>query len=111
MAEVTARDAFIDPIFNNNPLALQILGICSSLAVTTKMSTALVMAVAVTVVTDREVLEAAAGLAGAYAAVPDDAWERPGIRSNVSLFTVATLGQYGLHDLRHHLWDVGVDSS
>ena len=51
MAEVTARDAFIDPIFNNNPIALQILGICSALAVTTKMSTALVMAVAVTVVT------------------------------------------------------------
>ena len=51
MAEVTARDAFVDPIINNNPIALQILGICSSLAVTTKMSTALVMAVAVTVVT------------------------------------------------------------
>ncbi len=51
MAEVTARDAFVDPILNNNPIALQILGICSALAVTTKMSTALVMAVAVTVVT------------------------------------------------------------
>ena len=51
MAEVTARDAFVDPIFNNNPIALQILGICSALAVTTKMSTALVMAIAVTVVT------------------------------------------------------------
>jgi hypothetical protein len=24
---------------------------------------------------------------------------------------VLTLGQYGLHDLRHHLWDVGVDTS
>ena len=59
----------------------------------------------------REVLEAAAGLAGAYAAVPDDAWERTGIRSNGSLFTVATLGQYGLHDLVHHLWDVGVDTT
>jgi Na+-transporting NADH:ubiquinone oxidoreductase subunit D len=51
MAGVTARDAFIDPIINNNPIALQILGICSALAVTTKMQTALVMAVAVTVVT------------------------------------------------------------
>ena len=38
------------------------------------------------------------------------AWERTGIRSNGSEFTVLTLGQYGLHDLRHHLWDVGVDS-
>ncbi|MEZ4333289.1 MAG: NADH:ubiquinone reductase (Na(+)-transporting) subunit D [Myxococcota bacterium] len=51
MAEITARDAFIDPIANNNPIALQVLGICSALAVTTKMSTALVMAVAVTAVT------------------------------------------------------------
>jgi DinB superfamily len=57
----------------------------------------------------REVVEAAAGLAGAYAAVPDDAWSRTGIRSNGSRFTVLTLGQYGLHDLAHHLWDVGVD--
>ncbi len=47
MAEVTTRDAFIDPIFNNNPIALQVLGICSALAVTTKISTALVMSVAV----------------------------------------------------------------
>ena len=47
MAEVKARDAFIDPIFNNNPIALQVLGICSALAVTTKVSTALVMSVAV----------------------------------------------------------------
>lgn len=51
MAEKTAKDAFVDPILNNNPIALQILGICSALAVTTKMSTALVMAIAVTVVT------------------------------------------------------------
>ncbi|GAA4404230.1 maleylpyruvate isomerase N-terminal domain-containing protein [Fodinibacter luteus] len=56
----------------------------------------------------REVVEAAAGLAGAYAAVPDDAWERTGTRSDGSVFTVLTLGQYGLHDLVHHLWDVGV---
>jgi len=47
MAEVTARDAFVDPIFNNNPIALQVLGICSALAVTTKVSTALVMSLAV----------------------------------------------------------------
>jgi Na+-transporting NADH:ubiquinone oxidoreductase subunit D len=41
------REALIDPIVNNNPIALQILGICSALAVTTKMSTALVMCIAV----------------------------------------------------------------
>ncbi len=51
MAEISTRDAFIDPLFNNNPISLQVLGICSALAVTTKMSTALVMCAAVTVVT------------------------------------------------------------
>ena len=41
------REVLIDPLFNNNPIALQVLGICSALAVTTKMETAVVMAVAV----------------------------------------------------------------
>ena len=40
----------LEPIFTNNPIALQILGICSALAVTTKLETALVMSVAVTLV-------------------------------------------------------------
>ena len=42
-----SREALIDPLFNNNPIALQVLGICSALAVTTKMDTALVMSAAV----------------------------------------------------------------
>ena len=42
-----AREALIDPLFNNNPIALQVLGICSALAVTTKMDTAIVMSIAV----------------------------------------------------------------
>ena len=45
------RDVLIDPLFNNNPIALQVLGICSALAVTTNMDTALVMSVAVVAVT------------------------------------------------------------
>jgi Na+-transporting NADH:ubiquinone oxidoreductase subunit D len=44
------KEIIFDPIFKNNPIALQILGICSALAVTTKLETALVMALAVTVV-------------------------------------------------------------
>jgi Na+-transporting NADH:ubiquinone oxidoreductase subunit D len=40
----------LNPLFKNNPIALQILGICSALAVTTKLSTAFTMAVSVTVV-------------------------------------------------------------
>tara|TARA_R110002072_G_scaffold1598_6_gene13628 strand:- start:61227 stop:61889 length:663 start_codon:yes stop_codon:yes gene_type:complete len=46
-----ATDVLFDPIFNNNPIGLQILGICSALAVTTKMSVALVMCIALTLVT------------------------------------------------------------
>ena len=45
------RGALLDPILNNNPIALQVLGICSALAVTSKLSTALVMGLAVTFVT------------------------------------------------------------
>ncbi len=44
------REALIDPLFNNNPIALQVLGVCSALAVTTKMETALVMSAALTFV-------------------------------------------------------------
>lgn len=44
------KKILLDPIFNNNPIALQILGICSALAVTSKLETSLVMAAAVTFV-------------------------------------------------------------
>jgi Na+-transporting NADH:ubiquinone oxidoreductase subunit D len=47
----TPREVLVDPILNNNPIALQVLGICSALAVTVSMSTTLVMCVAVTFVT------------------------------------------------------------
>ena len=41
------REILLDPIFNNNPIALQIVGICSALAVTSKLETSLVMSLAV----------------------------------------------------------------
>ena len=41
------REVLIDPFFNNNPISLQVLGICSALAVTTKVETSLVMSLAV----------------------------------------------------------------
>ena len=44
------RERLLDPLFNDNPIALQVLGICSALAVTTKLETALVMSAAVTAV-------------------------------------------------------------
>ncbi|HOI29312.1 MAG TPA: NADH:ubiquinone reductase (Na(+)-transporting) subunit D [Melioribacteraceae bacterium] len=45
------KEILLDPIFNNNPIALQILGICSALAVTSKLETSIVMSLAVTFVT------------------------------------------------------------
>jgi len=45
------KDILFKPVFDNNPIALQILGICSALAVTTKLESALVMSVAVIMVT------------------------------------------------------------
>jgi Na+-transporting NADH:ubiquinone oxidoreductase subunit D len=47
----TARDVLLDPLLHKNPIALQILGICSALAVTSKLETVTVMALAVTLVT------------------------------------------------------------
>lgn len=45
------KAALLDPLFSNNPIAFQVLGICSALAVTTKLETAVVMSVALTTVT------------------------------------------------------------
>ncbi len=44
------KDILLDPIASNNPIALQILGICSALAVTTSMKVAFVMCLALTIV-------------------------------------------------------------
>lgn len=53
-----------------------------------------------------EVTETGEALADAYARVSDDQWNRTGVRSNGSTFTVESLGRYLLHDLFHHVWDV-----
>lgn len=45
------KKVLFGPILANNPIALQILGICSALAVTSSMSVSLVMAIALTLVT------------------------------------------------------------
>lgn len=51
---------------------------------------------------------AAADLAAVYAGVTAAQWTLTGHRSDGSRFTVLSLGRYGLHDLAHHLRDVGV---
>ncbi|MDT8444451.1 MAG: NADH:ubiquinone reductase (Na(+)-transporting) subunit D [Desulfuromonadales bacterium] len=42
-----AKDVLLDPLFNKNPIGLQILGICSALAVTSKLETVVAMCLAV----------------------------------------------------------------
>jgi len=51
MSEVSVKKVLFEPIFSNNPIALQILGICSALAVTTSMNLSIVMGIAVCTVT------------------------------------------------------------
>jgi len=51
MADVSAKQVLFEPIFNNNPIGLQILGICSALAVTTSLNVTIVMCLSVIAVT------------------------------------------------------------
>lgn len=45
------KELLIDPVFKNNPIALQVLGICSALAVTSQLKQVMIMGVAVMLVT------------------------------------------------------------
>lgn len=45
------KKVLIEPLIENNPITLQVLGICSALAVTSQMSTSLIMSLALTLVT------------------------------------------------------------
>jgi Na+-transporting NADH:ubiquinone oxidoreductase subunit D len=51
MASPKIRDVLFGPIVDNNPITLQVLGICSALAVTTKLEKAVIMSVSVIFVT------------------------------------------------------------
>jgi hypothetical protein len=54
-----------------------------------------------------ELAAAAGDVASAYAGVTGPGWDRPGRRSDGSVFTTASLARYHLHDVEHHLADVG----
>jgi len=45
------KELLFNPMFKNNPIALQVLGICSALAVTVQLKNVVIMCVAVTLVT------------------------------------------------------------
>jgi len=47
----TYKETLLSPIFNRNPITLEVLGICSALAITSKLETVTVMALSVTLVT------------------------------------------------------------
>ena len=49
--EAETKKVLLDPLVDNNPITLQVLGICSALAVTSQLSTALIMSLALTAVT------------------------------------------------------------
>jgi len=49
--EAETKKVLLDPLVDNNPITLQVLGICSALAVTSQLTTALIMSLALTAVT------------------------------------------------------------
>ncbi len=75
------KEALLDPLFDDNPIALQVLGICSALAVTTKLETAFVMSLAVIAVTTLSNV--------AVSAIRS--WIPPSIRIIVQLTIIASL--------------------
>jgi len=50
MAEASWKQVLVGPLITNNPIMVQVLGICSALAVTTKMGPTLVMCIGLTLV-------------------------------------------------------------
>jgi hypothetical protein len=57
----------------------------------------------------REFSAAADAIAGRFAAVGAEQWQRPGRRGDGAKFTVETLGRCFIHDPIHHLYDVTGD--
>ena len=60
-------------------------------------------------VLDVELVEAAAEVAGIYAGIQAAQLDRLGRRSDGNEFTIESLGRYHLHDVVHHLHDIGWD--
>ena len=90
------RQAFIKPLFSNNPVMVQTLGICSALAVTTSLKNSLVMACALTVVT---------GLSSFFVSLLRK-WTPSSIRIIVQLTIIASLVIVADQILRAYLFQV-----
>ena len=95
------KEAFISPLNLNNPVAVQVLGICSALAVTAQLEPAIVMGLSVTVIT-------------AFANVSISLLRKPipnRIRIIVQLVVVATLVTLVSQILKAYAYDVSVQLS
>jgi hypothetical protein len=55
----------------------------------------------------RELQAAGAELGALFSSVSGDGWDRTGFRSDGAAFTIDSIGRYYLHDIVHHLYDVG----
>lgn len=58
------------------------------------------------VVVESQVRAEGEGLAAELDALPPEAWDRTGRRSDGARFTVDSFARYVLHDVEHHVWDV-----
>lgn len=90
------REIALDPLVNNNPIALQVLGICSALAVTTKLETAAVMSVALLFV----LIGSNAAISAIRNLIP------PSIRIIVQLTVIASLVIICDQILKAYLFDI-----
>jgi hypothetical protein len=54
-----------------------------------------------------ECVTAGDAIAASFEVVQGEQWQRPGRRSNGSVFTIDTFGRYFVHDLVHHVHDIG----
>ena len=93
--------ALIAPIIANNPIGVQVLGICSALAVTTRMDKALVMGIGVVLVT------AFANLAVSLVRN----WTPNNIRIIVQLAVIATLVIIVDQVLKAYLYEISLELS
>jgi hypothetical protein len=57
-------------------------------------------------VVERELREERDRLLADFATVDGEEWQRPGRRTDGSLFTIDSLSRYMAHDAVHHAWDV-----
>jgi Na+-transporting NADH:ubiquinone oxidoreductase subunit D len=95
------RGALFAPVIANNPIGVQVLGICSALAVTTRLDKALVMGIGVTIVT------ACANLA--VSAVRN--WIPNSIRIIVQLAIIASLVIVVDQTLKAYLYELSLELS